>query len=58
MNTQVVLSNETLLNIFSNFIPTKIKIFTNSDPPRMSVDIKSNMQLKKKFYRLYIRHQR
>ena len=46
------LSNETLMNIFSNFIPNKIKTFRDSEPPWMNDDIKSKM------YHRYLRHKR
>ena len=42
---------ETLLNIFSNFIPNRTKTFTESDPPWMTEDVKNKMKLKKKLYR-------
>ena len=48
MNALLVLANETLLNIFSNFIPNKIKNFKNSGPPRIIVRVKNNIQLKQK----------
>ena len=32
-NSQGELFNETLMNIFSNFIPNKIETFKDSDPP-------------------------
>ena len=41
IHIQVVFSNETLLNIFSNLIPNRIKTFTDSDPPWMTEDIKN-----------------
>ena len=39
IHTQVAFLNETLLNIFSNFIPKRIKTFKGSDPPWMTRDI-------------------
>ena len=44
INSQVKLFNETLLNIFSNFIPNKIKTFRDSDPPWINDDIKSKVE--------------
>ena len=41
INSQVELFNETLVHIFSNFIPNKIKTFRDSDPPWMNDDIKT-----------------
>ena len=49
---------ETLLNIFSNFMPNRTKNFTDSDPPCMTYDIKNKTKLKNRFYRQYMRHQR
>ena len=58
INSQVKLFNETLLNIFSNFIPNKIKTFRDSDPPYMNDDIKSKIKLKHKWYHRYLRYKR
>ena len=57
IHAQVVFFNETLLNIFSNFISNRIKTFTESDPPWMTKDIKNKIKLKKTFYRKYMRYQ-
>ena len=57
IHAQVALFNETLLNIFSNFIPNRTKTFAQSDPPWMTEDIKSKTKLKNKFYHQYMRHQ-
>ena len=53
--SQVELFNETLMNIFSNFIPSKIKRFENSDPPWMNADIESKIKLKHKLHHRYLR---
>ena len=45
-------------NIFSNFIPNKIKTFTDSDPPWMNEDIKSKIKLKHKLHHRQLRHKR
>ena len=58
INSQVELFNETLTNIFSNFMPNKIKTFKDSDPPYMNDDIKSKIKLKHKSYHRYLRHKR
>ena len=59
MNAQVevALFNETLLNIFSNFVYNRTKTFTGSDPPWMTEDIKNKIKLKNTFYRQYMRHE-
>ena len=54
---QVVLFNETLLNFLSNFIPSRTKTFTDSDPTWMTEDIRNKIKLRNKFYRQYMRHQ-
>ena len=50
INSQVKLFNETLLNIFSNFIPNKIETFRDSDLPWINDDIKSKIKLKHQLY--------
>ena len=57
IHTQVVLFNETLLNIFSNFVPNRTKTFTDSDPPWMTEDIKNKIKLNNNLYRQYKKHQ-
>ena len=52
------LFNGILLNIFSNFIPNKIKTFRDSDPPWINDDIKSKINLKHKLYHRYVIHKR
>ena len=56
-HAQVALFNETLFNIFSNFIPSRTKTFTNSDPSRMTEDIKNKIKLKNNLYRQCMKHQ-
>ena len=46
VNEQVILSNLTILNIFHNFIPNKIILSDDSDPPWWMAG--SNTQLKRK----------
>ena len=36
------------MNVFSNFIPDKIKTFRDSDPPWINDDIKNKVKLKHK----------
>ena len=57
IHAQVALFNETLLNIFSNFIPNRKKAFTDSDPPWITEVLKIKKLIKNKFYRQYMRHQ-
>ena len=60
INSQVKLFNETLMkNIFSNFIPNKIKTFRSSDPSWMNEDkVKNKAKLKHKLHHRYLRHKR
>ena len=58
VKAQVALFNETLLNIFSDFIPNITITFTDSAPPWMIEDIKNKIKLKNKFYLQYMRHQK
>lgn len=46
------------MNVFSNFIPNKIKSFRNNNPPWMNDDIKNKVQLKSKLYHCCLRHKR
>ena len=57
IHVQVAFFNKTLLNNYSNFIPNRIKTFTDTDSPWMTEDIKNKIKLKNTFYRQYMRHQ-
>ena len=57
IHAQVALFDETLLNIFSNFIPNRTKNFTDSHPPWMTEDIKNKINLNNDVYRQYMKHQ-
>ena len=46
VNEQVELFNETLLNIFRNFIPNKIIKQSSKDPPWISKEIKTSLRKK------------
>ena len=46
MNEQVKLFNKTLLNIFHNFIPNKIILCDDKDPPWMNDKIKKLIKRK------------
>ena len=43
--------NETILNIFQNYLPNKYITIDDKDPVWMNVTIKSKMKAKNKFYR-------
>ena len=47
--------NETLLNIFSNFVPNKLIIIDDRDPPWMTEEIKEKIKRKNKIYKEFIK---
>ena len=51
---QAKLFNETLLNIFSNFIPRKTIKCKFKEPPWMSKEIKTSMRKKNRLYKKYV----
>ena len=51
---QVELFDNTLLNIFRNFIPDKTKKCSHKDPPWMNKEIKSALRRKNRLYKKYI----
>ena len=51
---QVSIFNDTLMNIFSNYIPNKFVIIGNTDPPWMTERIKNKMFKKNCIYKSYI----
>ena len=48
MHEQVEIFKKTLLNIFHNFIPNKIILWDNKDPPWMKGKIKKKKKIKRK----------
>ena len=51
---QVPVFNETILNIFSNFVPNKIITYNDKDPIWMNDKIKSKVKSKNQLYKVYI----
>ena len=51
---QAKLFNETLLNIFSKFIPRKTIKCKFKEPPWMSKEIKTSMRKKSRLYKRYV----
>ena len=49
--------NETLMNIFSIFLPNKIRPFRDSDAPWMNDCMKNKVKLKHELCHLYFRYQ-
>ena len=56
MNEQVHLFNDTILNIFKNFIPNKILTFDDSDPPWINEQLKNLIRLKNGMFKLYLQN--
>ena len=53
VNKQVSIFNETIINIFSNFVPNKLVTFDDSDPPWMSDFIKNKIKWKHQIHKIY-----
>ena len=49
-NSQVKLFIETFMNVFSNFIPKKIKTFAESHSPWINDNIRNKVKLRYKLY--------
>ena len=58
LNSQVVTLNETILNVFRNYVPNKYIIIDDKDPVWMKEIIKSKMETKNKLYQQYIQNGR
>ena len=55
VNEQVELFNETLLNVFRNFIPNKTNKHNSKDPPWISQEVKTSLRKKARLYKKYRR---
>ena len=53
VNKQVSILNETIINIFFNFVPSKCVTFDDSDPPWMNDYIKNKIKWKHQIYKIY-----
>ena len=53
VNKQVSIFNETINNIFSNFVPNKLVTFDDNDPPCMNGFIKNKIKWKHQIYKIY-----
>ena len=58
LNSQVVTLNETILNVFRNYVPNKYITIDDKDPVWMNEIIKSKMETKNKLYQQYIQNGR
>ena len=50
LDSQVVTLNETILNVFRNYVPNKYITIDDKDPVWMNQKIKSKMETKNKLY--------
>ena len=50
VHQQVKILNNTLMNVFSNFIPNKLVTFNDKDPPWMSEYLKNKIKWRNKIY--------
>ena len=55
VNKKVFIFNETITNIFSNFVPNKLVTFDDSNPPWMNDFIKNKIKCKHQIYKTYIK---
>ena len=58
LNAQVIALNETILNVFRNYVPNKYITVDDKDPVWMNEIIKSKMKAKNKLYKQYINNGR
>ena len=47
--------NDTVINVFSNFVPNRIVTFDDGDPPWMTEYIKTRIQQRGNIYKHYLR---
>ena len=58
INTQVSIFNETILNVFSNYVPNKYITIDDKDPVWMNETIKLKIKAKDNMYKKYIQNGR
>ena len=58
VNSQVLKLNETILNVFENFVPSKYVTIDDKDPVWMNETIKSKIKIKNKIFKQYIQNGR
>ena len=54
INSQMEIFNKSIMNIFSNFIPNKMKAIRDSNPSWMNDNIKSKFKLKNELYHRFL----
>ena len=55
---QVNILNDTLFNIFSNFVRNKVITIDNRDPPQINKEIKCKIKPKNKTFQQYLKNGR
>ena len=55
VDSQVLILNDIILNIFRNFVPNKYVTFDDKDPVWMNENIKSKIKAKNKLYQEYVK---
>ena len=55
VHEQVLILNKTLLNVFANYVPSKIVTFNDKDPPWMTQYLKSQINWRNNVYQEYQR---
>ena len=58
INSQVTVLNETILNVFRNYVPNKYITIDDKDPVWMNDIIKSKIKTKNLFFKQYIQNGR
>ena len=58
INAQVVALNETILNVFRNYVPNKYITIDDKDPVWMNETIKSKIKAKNALYKKYVQNGR
>ena len=56
IHKQISAFNETLMNIFLNFAPTKLVTFDDRDPMWMNDYVKGKIELKNPLYKIYAKN--
>ena len=54
-NQRVITFNETVMNVFSNFVPNKFMTFNDQDAPWMTSSIKDKINYRSNIYRKYLK---
>ena len=55
VNQQVIVFSQTVMNVFSTFVPNKFVTFNDRDPPWMTSNIKDKVNYWNNIYREYLK---